>query len=205
MRVLLEADGLLAVDKPSGLLSVPGRGPEKADCVVARLSRTRPWVREVHRLDQDTSGVLLLATDANTHRAMAAAFAERRVDKAYEARIAGQPADSAGEVDLPLAADWPNRPRQKVDHAMGRPARTRWRLLAVMAGNSRVALEPVTGRSHQLRVHMAAIGHPILGDPFYAPADIVAAAPRLCLHATHLSFVHPFTGKRVDLEAPVPF
>ncbi len=205
MQVLLEAGGLIAVDKPSGLLSVPGRGPEKADCVVARLSRTRPWVREVHRLDRDTSGLMLLATDPDTHRAMTAAFADRRIKKGYVARVAGRPKACEGEVDLPLAADWPNRPRQKVDPETGRPARTRWRVLAREIDATRMALEPVTGRSHQLRVHMAAIGHPILGDPFYAPDCVAAAAPRLCLHAAHLSFVHPSTARRIDLYAPVPF
>lgn len=187
--VLIHLDPHIAVaDKPAGLLCVPGRGPDKADCLAARVAARWPGAKPAHRLDMGTSGLVVFGRSAAVHRALSMAFAARQVAKRYEAVVAGLPAQDAGEIDLPLVCDWPNRPRQIVDHAIGKPSLTRWRVIARDAarGTSRLALEPVTGRSHQLRVHLASIGHPILGDELYAPPDWHAAAPRLLLHACAL-------------------
>lgn len=192
---------LIALDKPAGLLSVPGRGPAKADCLEARLQAEIPEARHVHRLDMETSGLILFALSAEVHRALGGQFAGREIEKTYVARVAGVPEADAGRIDLPLMADWPNRPRQKVDHAAGKPALTEWRVLARGAGEARLALRPVTGRSHQLRVHLAEIGHPILGDGLYGGPP----APRLMLHAERLRVLHPVTGKPLSLTVPAPF
>lgn len=193
---------LLVVNKPSGLLSVPGRGADKQDCAVARLQALYPEALTVHRLDMATSGLLLFARGPAAQRALSLDFAERRVAKRYVAVLAGhlegplaaQEEEDWAEIDLPLSADWPNRPLQKVDHALGKPSRTRWRVLAHEPGRTRVELEPLTGRSHQLRVHMLALGHPIIGDALYAPP--AAQGPRLLLHACHLAL--PARGLALD-------
>jgi len=186
MRVL-HADGrLVVIAKPAGLLSVPGR--TKPDCASARVQALYPDALIVHRLDQATSGLLLFARGAQAQRELSADFAERRVGKVYVAVVAGR-LEGAGLIDLPLAADWPHRPRQQVDHARGKPSQTRWRVLVHEGhegAHTRVALEPLTGRSHQLRVHMAALGHAILGDALYAAPALAAASPRLLLHASEL-------------------
>ena len=207
-----EDEALLVLDKPAGLLSVPGRGPDKADCLSARARQRWPDALVVHRLDQATSGLLLMARGAAVQRALSAAFAERRIRKRYEALVHGLPpapdtADGWGEIDLPLILDWPNRPRSHVDHVLGKPSLTRWRLRAQdpVAGTTHVELEPVTGRTHQLRVHLQAIGHPILGDALYADAATQAQAPRLLLHASHLAFTHPGTGAWLALEWAAEF
>lgn len=181
---------LLVADKPADLLCVPGRGPDKADCLVARVQASWPDALVVHRLDMATSGLVLFGRGPAMHRALSMAFEARQVHKRYEAVVAGLVADEAGEVTLPLLADWPRRPLQKVDLAAGKPSHTRWQVLSrdVAAGTTRLALQPLTGRTHQLRLHLAAIGHPILGDEFYAPPAVLAAAPRLLLHACHLAW-----------------
>ena len=209
IEVLHEDAHLLALVKPAGLLSVPGRGPQNADCLSTRAQRRWPGALIVHRLDQATSGLLLMARSAAVQRALSSAFAERRVHKRYEALVHGRPsaatdADGWAEIDLPLIVDWPNRPRSKVDHATGKPSRTRWRLLAHNAATdtARLALEPVTGRSHQLRVHLLALGHPIVGDALYGAPD---TAPRLMLHACALRLEHPVSGHTLDLRSDVPF
>ncbi len=183
----LDADVIVA-DKPAGLLCVPGRGPDKADCLATRVATRWPGAKPAHRLDMGTSGLVVFGRHAAAHRALSMAFAARQVAKRYEAVVAGLPAHDAGEIDLPLICDWPNRPRQIVDHTTGKPSQTRWRVITrdPDAGTTRLALEPITGRSHQLRVHLASIGHPILGDDLYAPPDWLAAAPRLLLHACTL-------------------
>lgn len=198
---------LLVLDKPAGLLAVPGRGEDKQDCLSARAQALWPDARVVHRLDMATSGLFLMARGLPMQRALSRAFAEREVDKRYEAVVAGSlgPAGTEGVIDLPLAADWPNRPMQKVDAEHGRPSTTRWRVLARAGDTSRVALEPVTGRSHQLRVHLLAIGHPILGDALYAPPEVRARAPRLLLHACALRLAHPASGEPLSFESPAPF
>ncbi|MBV8036708.1 pseudouridine synthase [Roseateles sp.] len=183
MRVLHADDRLVVIDKPAGLLSVPGR--TEPDCASARVQALFADALIVHRLDQATSGLLLFARGVEAQRELSADFAERRVGKVYIAVVAGH-LEGEGHIDLPLAADWPNRPRQQVDHTRGKPSQTRWRALAHEGGHTRVALEPLTGRSHQLRVHMAALGHAILGDTLYAPPAIAAASPRLLLHASEL-------------------
>jgi len=205
---LIHVDPFLVVaDKPAGLLSVPGRGADKADCLVARVQAVHDDALAVHRLDMATSGLIVLARGAVMHRSLSMAFAGRQVHKRYEAVVDGLLADDEGEIDLPLIADWPNRPRQMVDHAIGKPSLTRWRVIGrdAVAGRTRVALFPVTGRSHQLRVHLSAIGHAILGDDLYAPPPAASATPRLMLHASELRLVHPVTDEALAFECPVPF
>lgn len=204
----LHADAaLLVVDKPAGLLSVPGRGADKADCLVARVQVDYPEARIVHRLDMETSGIMVLARDADTHRALSIQFAQRQVSKRYVAVVDGHLAAENGSIDLPLITDWPNRPRQKVDFALGKPSLTHYQLLAydVAEDASRVALEPETGRSHQLRVHLLAIGHPILGDALYASPPVQRKARRLLLHAEFLAFRHPQTRIAMEFSLKEPF
>jgi tRNA pseudouridine32 synthase/23S rRNA pseudouridine746 synthase len=196
---------LLVLDKPAGLLAVPGRGADKQDCLSARAQRLWPDALVVHRLDMATSGLFAMARSPEMQRRLGAAFEQRRVDKRYVAVVAGEPADDAGVIDLPLAADWPNRPLQKVDAAHGRPSVTRWQVIERQAGTARLALEPLTGRSHQLRVHLMAIGHPIMGDALYAPPEVRQLVPRLLLHACRLAFAHPLTGEPLVVESRVPF
>jgi len=203
-------DALLVIDKPAGLLSVPGRGPDKADCLAARVQAEFPDALVVHRLDMDTSGLMVMARGVAAQRTLSQAFAARTVHKRYMAWVAGRlEATDAdwGTVALPLICDWPNRPLQKVDFALGKPSVTRWRVLDYDAAMdaTRVELEPVTGRSHQLRVHMRELGHPMLGDPLYAPETIRGRSPRLLLHAVSLSMPHPLTGTACTFESPPPF
>ncbi|MBI1174120.1 MAG: RNA pseudouridine synthase [Sideroxydans sp.] len=188
---------LLVANKPAGLLAVPGRGADKQDCLSARIQQTHPDALIVHRLDMATSGLLVFGRGADMQRKLSRLFHDRKVEKRYVAVVAGQ-MDEAGKIELPLGADWPNRPQQKVDHASGKHSLTRYRLLAhdAAADTSRLELEPVTGRTHQLRVHLAAIGHPIVGDALYGGR----AAARLLLHASALSFPHPLDGSVLRLE-----
>lgn len=198
---------LLVVDKPSGLLSVPGRGEARQDCLIARLHRQGlDDALAVHRLDMATSGLLVLARGKAAHSELSRQFRERLVDKRYIAVVAGLLRDDQGSIDLPLICDWPNRPRQMVDFAIGKPSLTHFRVLArdPAADCTRVELEPITGRSHQLRVHLAALGHPILGDDLYAGAA-VDRAPRLLLHASQISFFHPSTVEKLEFSSPPPF
>ncbi|MDO5642553.1 MAG: pseudouridine synthase [Paracoccus sp. (in: a-proteobacteria)] len=195
---------VLVVDKPSGLLSVPGRGEDKQDCLINRLRGAFPTVLLVHRLDLDTSGVMIFGLTPHAQRYLSKEFEERRVRKTYHARVSGRVAEKTGRVDLPLIVDWPNRPRQKVDPASGRPARTDWRVIRANDAETRIRLMPLTGRSHQLRVHMAEIGHPILGDPLYA-TGAAADFPRLMLHAESLRIRHPESARHMSFSAGVPF
>lgn len=196
---------LIVVDKPSGLLSVPGRGEAFADCMAARVQARYPDALIVHRLDMDTSGLLLMARGKEMQRLLSELFLRREVDKRYQAVVHGRVEDDDGLVDLPLITDWPNRPRQTVDHEIGKPSQTRYwvRDRDAQAGVSRVDLEPITGRSHQLRVHMLALGHAIVGDPLYGPA--ASAGGRLLLHAAELRFTHPVSGQQLSLASAVPF
>jgi tRNA pseudouridine32 synthase/23S rRNA pseudouridine746 synthase len=198
-------ESLVVIDKPTLLLSVPGRGADKQDSVVTRLARDFPGIREVHRLDWETSGLLLLARNRDAHSELSRQFREREVSKRYIALVFGELLQEAGEVTLPLRRDWPNRPRQIVDSEDGKPSHTHWRRLALENGCSRVALTPTTGRTHQLRVHMQALGHPILGDGLYAHAEALSLAPRLTLHATHLGFRHPASGEFLRFSSAAPF
>ena len=206
--VLIHADdALLVVDKPSGLLSVPGRGADKQDCLIGRIQMDYPDALIVHRLDFDTSGLLVVARGKAVHRELSICFAQRAVAKRYVAVVAGRLAPASGEVDLPLIVDWPNRPLHKVDFAAGKPSLTRYRVLAYDGENdsSRVELIPETGRTHQLRVHMQALGHVILGDPLYADSPQRSRAERLLLHAETLAFSHPATGEALSFSSPAPF
>lgn len=200
---------LVALDKPPGLLAVPGRGADKQDCLATRAQRLWPDALVVHRLDMATSGLFLMARGLAMQRALGRAFEQRAVDKRYEAVVGGRlgAPGERGRIALPLAADWPNRPLQKVDAVHGRPSVTDWEVLAcdADADSTRVALWPRTGRSHQLRVHLLAIGHPILGDALYAPDAVRSRAPRLLLHATALALAHPATGEPLVLRSAVPF
>ncbi|WP_090522556.1 RluA family pseudouridine synthase [Paracoccus isoporae] len=195
---------ILVVNKQAGLLSVPGRSAEKADCLIHRLRGPFPTVLLVHRLDMDTSGVMVFALTPHAQRHLSKQFEERRVKKAYLARLSGRVAEKTGTVDLPLTVDWPNRPRQKVDPEHGRPARTDWRVIRASEAETRIRLFPLTGRSHQLRVHMSETGHPILGDPLYA-TGAAADHPRLMLHAESLRIRHPDSGVQIGFSAPAPF
>lgn len=199
--ILHEDASLLVVVKPEGLLSVPGKGAEKADCLIARLLARYPRVLLIHRLDSDTSGVMVFARTSAAQVSLAGQFERRETTKQYVARVAGVVAGEQGTVDLPLIVDWPNRPRQHVNHATGRAALTEWQVLARAPGETRMRLIPHTGRTHQLRVHMAEIGHPILGDVLYEGPP----APRLMLHAETLGFRHPVSGEAVTFTAPCPF
>jgi tRNA pseudouridine32 synthase/23S rRNA pseudouridine746 synthase len=191
------------------MLAVPGRGADKQDCLSARVCARFPDALVVHRLDMATSGLMVMARSAHAQRVLSKAFAAREVGKRYIAIVAGRPetpSQAWGTIDLPLIVDWPNRPLRIVDPVRGKPSVTRWRVLGPReAGGTRVELEPVTGRSHQLRVHLREIGHPILGDALYAPPAVQAQAARLLLHACALSFAHPVTGERMSFAAPEPF
>jgi tRNA pseudouridine32 synthase/23S rRNA pseudouridine746 synthase len=203
-------DALLVLDKPAGLLSVPGRGPDKQDSLSSRVQKQFPGALVVHRLDMATSGLMLMARGSRHQRMLNDAFAARSVHKAYTAVVDGllEPTDSGWqEISLGISVDWPNRPLRVIDQQHGKPSVTRWRVLEhdAVAGTTRVTVEPITGRSHQLRVHMLAIGHAILGDALYAPAQIAAKSQRLLLHAHQLELTHPVTGERMTFSSPVPF
>ena len=203
-EVLHEDHALVAVVKPEGLLSVPGRGAHLADCLLTRVRAAFPQALLVHRLDRDTSGVMVFALSAHAQRSLSGQFAARGTKKIYVARVAGRLEPKQGEIDLPLIVDWPNRPRQMVCHATGKPALTAWRVARYGEGETRVRLMPGTGRSHQLRVHMLARGHPILGDRLYA-GDAAADHPRMMLHAEELRVNHPESGRSMSFRSKVPF
>ncbi|WP_108258453.1 RluA family pseudouridine synthase [Mangrovicoccus ximenensis] len=204
LNILHHDQHLLVVEKPSGLLSVPGRGEHLADCLISRLQGIFPEVLLVHRLDRDTSGVMVFALTKHAQRHLGLQFEKRQVKKAYVARVWGEMAEAEGVVDLPLIVDWPNRPLQKVCHETGRNAVTEWKRIKAGDGESRVRLNPLTGRSHQLRVHMLSLGHPILGDPFYADGPALEY-PRLMLHAERLRFRNPEGGQGMTFSVPAPF
>lgn len=204
IRLLHVDDDILVACKPAGLLSVPGRGEDRTDCLIARLRQSFDRVLLVHRLDLDTSGLIVLALNPQAQVHLGRQFETRRISKRYVALVAGKPAEDRGRIDLPLIVDWPNRPRQKVCHESGRKARTDWRVLRQHAGHARIQLKPVTGRSHQLRVHMLAMGHPILGDPLYA-TGAAGDYPRLMLHAETLRLAHPATGVMQSFHSKAPF
>ena len=218
LPIVYADDAILVLDKPAGLLTVPGRGEDKQDCLSARVQAVFPEARIVHRLDMATSGLVIMARSAEVQRTLGDAFAARQVHKRYEAVVdgtLGPPVSDWGVIDLPIILDWPNRPLSIVDPVNGKPSTTRWQVIAdpsspakalpIPQPSTRLALEPVTGRSHQLRVHLLALGHPILGDRLYASAEIAERTPRLMLHACHLSLAHPVTGDSVCFSSPVPF
>ena len=205
--IIFQDELMVAFDKPSGLLSVPGIGPEKADCMASRAEDAIPGSRIVHRLDRDTSGVIVLARDAQTHRELSRQFHDRETEKTYFAVVAGPVLGEEGLIDAPLRKDMERPLRHLVDPIQGKSAQTRWYVEARGTDPERTLLkfEPHTGRTHQLRIHACELGHPILGDDLYAPPEIVQAAPRLMLHAAELVVTHPGSGERVRLVAAVPF
>jgi tRNA pseudouridine32 synthase/23S rRNA pseudouridine746 synthase len=204
--ILHASPGLLVLNKPAGLLSQPGLGPHQADALITRVRRRWPQAQLVHRLDRDTSGLLVVALEPALHRALSIAFAERRVEKHYVADVVGVPSAVEGRIEWPLVKRQHQPPRYGIDLERGKPCCTDWRLLEADGSGSgsgcRLALQPRTGRSHQLRVHLQALGHPIVGDPLYGP---VGPAQRMHLHASALAFVHPHSGERVCVQSPVPF
>jgi len=205
---LIYADqALLIANKPDNLLSVPGKGEEKQDCLIRRVQTRYPDALIVHRLDFNTSGLLVLARGKDMHRRLSILFQDRQVEKSYVAVVDGKLAEDSGQIDLPLIVDWPNRPLHKVDFATGKPSQTLYKVLSYDAEKncSRVELTPLTGRTHQLRIHMQAIGHTILGDPLYADAATKAKASRLLLHAEYLAFTHPASGKPLNFTCPADF
>lgn len=205
LNILYQDDEILVLDKQSGLLTVPGKDPSLWDCVEHRARQTWPTAGIVHRLDKDTSGVLVMALNKRAHGRIGSQFEHRKTTKSYVARVAGLMEQDSGLVDLPLATDWDNKPRQRVDYENGRASQTEWSVMEREADVTRVRLHPLTGRTHQLRVHMKAIGHVILGDAFYGDEVTLKAAPRLQLHAAELGFTHPTTDEFMTFVAPTPF
>ncbi|TRZ66435.1 MAG: RluA family pseudouridine synthase [Comamonadaceae bacterium] len=206
--LLYQDEALLVLNKPSGLLSVPGRGEDKQDCLSTRVQAQFSDALVVHRLDMATSGLLLMARGLSAQKKLNAAFENRQIEKRYVACVAGVlPIDSQWQtIDLPILVDWPNRPLRTI-HPEGQPSVTRWRCIAneIQTQTSRLELEPLTGRSHQLRVHLQALGNPIAGDSLYAPPEVQAHATRLLLHASSLSFPHPLSGETLSFQCPADF
>ena len=205
LSIVYQDDDLLIVNKPSGLLTVPGKDPKHADCLIARINRVFPTAKIVHRLDMATSGIICLAMHKEAHRNLSIQFQDRKTAKRYIARVFGKLEQETGSVDLPLICDWPNRPKQMVDHDNGKPSLTHFKVLEYEQNATRVELTPITGRSHQLRVHMLSLGHPILGDKLYAHPEAFAMAPRLQLHAEMLTLAHPVSGETLIFEAAPEF
>ncbi len=205
LKVMHQDDHILVLSKPSGLLTVPGKPAAHADCLEARVHERFPTATIVHRLDMDTSGVIVMAMTRHAHRHLGLQFEKRQTEKTYTARVWGEMTEDAGTIKAPIITDWPNRPKQMIDFDNGRPAETRWQVLSHETGTTRVELHPLTGRSHQLRLHMESLGHPILGDNIYAPDAAFKAADRLQLHSTSLSLHHPDGGARMTFNDPCPF
>jgi len=204
LELIHEDHELLVVNKPAGLLSVPGKGDHLKDCLITRLQAAFPEALLVHRLDMDTSGVIVFARTPAAQRHLGLQFEKRMMKKSYLALVWGQVDRKEGVIDLPLIVDWPNRPLQKVCHETGRAAVTEWKVLRHDETSTRIRLFPQTGRSHQLRVHMRELGHPILGDPFYATGP-ARDFPRLMLHAETLRLRHPDGGRGMTFRAKNPF
>ena len=205
LSVLYSDLNIAVVDKPAGLLSVPGKDEAHWDCLEYRAEKELKDTRIVHRLDMDTSGIMVLARDHFSHKGLGRQFEKRKVEKSYIARVSGVMEQDRGEVDLPLICDWPSRPKQMVCFERGKPAQTSWQVLSRNATSTLVRLTPRTGRSHQLRVHMLSLGHVILGDRFYATGDALSASDRLMLHAERLRLIHPVNSEWMDFVSPCPF
>ena len=205
LDVLHRDDDLILVNKPSGLLSVPGKAADHRDCLEHRLRAEHPEVLLIHRLDMSTSGVMIFARNAHAQRHLGLQFEKRQTSKTYIARVWGNIDGDSGHINLPLICDWPNRPKQIVCFENGKPSQTDWEVLEREDTATRLTLYPKTGRSHQLRVHCLALGHPILGDNFYAHDEALAAAPRLQLHAQSLKFRHPSGGAWTEINSTCPF
>ncbi len=206
LDVLHSDNDVLVLNKPSGLLSVPGKGDDKQDCLERRAQTQFPSATIIHRLDMATSGLMLMALNIDAHRNLSLQFEKREIEKTYRALIEGHPSENTGSIDLPLICDWPKRPKQKVCHEAGKNALTHWKVIERRHDNTTLMeLKPVTGRSHQLRVHMLALGHPILGDQLYAPDAVISKSERLCLHAQRICFKHPTSTDMLVFEQKEPF
>ncbi|MCZ4335960.1 bifunctional tRNA pseudouridine(32) synthase/23S rRNA pseudouridine(746) synthase RluA [Shewanella colwelliana] len=205
LDIVYQDKDILVVNKPSGLLSVPGREAAYHDSVYARVLAEHPNAQIVHRLDMATSGIIVVALRRSSERELKRQFRERETKKTYYARVAGYVKQTMGTVDLPLICDWPNRPKQKVDHKIGKSSTTHFEVISRAKRSSLVKLTPITGRSHQLRVHMMALGHPILGDNFYADPLAKRLAARLLLHAQSLTIKHPYSGESMTFSTEIPF
>lgn len=210
LDIIFQDKDIVVLNKSSGLLSVPGRLPEHQDCLQNRVQRVLPTATIVHRLDMATSGIMIMALNKPAHVAISRQFEQRKTNKSYIARVFGKVAEIEGSIDLPLICDWPNRPKQMVDHDNGKKSLTNYSVLSYSTLSSGdestlIELRPVTGRSHQLRVHMLALGHPILGDRLYAHEKALTVSSRLQLHARNLSLTHPVTGELLCFVSPCPF
>jgi tRNA pseudouridine32 synthase/23S rRNA pseudouridine746 synthase len=205
LEIIYQDNDIVVLNKGSGLLTVPGRLPEHQDCLQYRVQRVLPSATVVHRLDMATSGILLMALNKPAHVNISRQFEQRQTKKSYIARVFGNVVQDQGEIELPLICDWPNRPKQKVDHENGKPSKTLYQVLKRDNESSLVKLTPITGRSHQLRVHMLALGHPILGDRLYAHHQALTISPRLQLHAQRLSIFHPVTNQPIEFFCNSPF
>ncbi len=205
VNILFSDNEIIIVDKAPGILSVPGRGPEKLDSVSHRLSLQFPEVHIVHRLDMATSGIMVFARNKEALRSLQQQFQNRQTEKSYQAIIAGHLTPTQGSINLPMRCDWPNRPKQMVCYEFGKKSLTRWRVMEYIAENTRVELLPFTGRSHQLRIHCDALGHPILGDNLYGTTQSQTATEQLCLHAQTLTFTHPSSDERLTFSSSAPF
>jgi tRNA pseudouridine32 synthase/23S rRNA pseudouridine746 synthase len=205
IKILYQDEDLLLVRKPDLLLSIPGRHPLNKDCLITRLQEDFPTASIVHRLDLDTSGIMVIPLNKPCHAHISRQFQQRLVEKSYHAIVFGRVDKDAGEIDLPIACDWDNRPRQMICHERGKSAFTRYEVLERKKDRTRVLLKPVTGRSHQLRIHMRELGHPILGCDMYAHPEALAMANRLMLHASTLAFEHPVSGERIAGECRPDF
>ncbi len=201
LSILYQDEDILVLDKPAELLTVPGKAPEHRDSLQIRVQRVFPTATIVHRLDMATSGILIMALNKPAHVHLSRQFENRLTSKTYFARVFGQVESDSGKIDLPLICDWPNRPKQMVDHENGKPSQTHWQVVQRDAHSTLLELTPITGRSHQLRVHMLALGHPILGDRLYAHEEAKANNPRLCLHAQMHEFSHPVSGAKLRFES----
>lgn len=207
LDILLKDEFLLILSKYSGLLSVPGRGEEKQDCLISRVQSEFPNALIVHRLDMSTSGLMVIAQGKEIERNLSILFQQRKVNKKYIAVVDGKVSPDTGEINLPLMTDWPNRPKQKVDFKHGKSSQTRYTVLSYdkKTHTTRLELSPLTGRTHQLRVHLQSINHAILGDELYASKEVIEKSPRLLLHACHLSFTHPVTGELLEINSEPEF
>jgi len=205
-KVLYTDNEIIIVNKPAGLLSVPGRGEDKQDCLISRIQKRYPEALIVHRLDMPTSGILILARNNQTHRQLSKQFQERQIAKEYIAVVRGIVKEQQGEINLPLITDWPNRPKQKIDHESGKPSLTQYEILSINTKEqtTKLKLTPITGRSHQLRVHLLSIGHIIIGDGLYSEVE-AKKETRLHLHATKITFPQPVTQEKLTFECDCPF
>lgn len=203
--ILYADDHLIVANKPSGLLSVPGRGLDKQECLLSHLLVDFPDAKIVHRLDMDTSGLMVVARSAEVHRHLSRQFQERQTQKTYHAICSGCLNSSSGYTNLPMRCDWERRPLQMIDFKQGKGAQTFWKVLKQNTDSFLVELTPITGRSHQLRLHMKSLGHPILGDNLYADPHSLQLSKRLLLHAKTLSFTHPITEEFISFDCPTDF